>query len=1105
MRFAKRLYSTLWCLCPLLLMAQANKQRVALVTSHIAPAEKEALQKLLSSVPGYTVQLVTLQQLQQQPLAGYAGIWYHRTDTTAPDATEQALGGKLANYVKQGGNLFLGMEAMPLLNVWGWESAPVTLRYDTVKDEGFGRPLGFHAFKTHPLFEGLQGGAYVSKQPADHVVRKHGFYDSSVPVRAKVAGIDWTYITFSENNKLLAELTIGKGRVIAAGAYLYYAAENYNRQHLEVFTQNVLRYLTGHKFSEKARYWTYDPLTINSTAFNVSPLAPVKATHWQLPQPSLQMTLQQPGADFYNLSGRRVLWMGKLNGGMDELWVHPYMALRDFEAGIQLTGTDSVHWLRHIPCTVTVTPEYLVRQYAIGNSVLKEIYTVSYDQPNGVAHYEIEGASAATLHLSFAANLRYMWPYSAQATRSIRYAFNKAVNGHLISAQDGELNTAVLYSRQPVKQSAQVIAEKQAVRMTTQLSLTAAAPVNIYIAGSSTSMQDALASLRKESKQLNTLFLQSNQHYRDLLAGYLHFNTPDSLFDQGYAWALVRTDQFVQTTPGLGTALMAGFGTTARGWNGRHAISGRPGYAWYFGRDAQWSAMAINAYGGYDRVKEQLATFVRFQDLNGKIYHELTSSAVAHYDASDATPLFLVLAGHYLKCSGDTAFVRSIWPHIELAMNFCYSTDTDGDGLIENTNVGHGWIEGGPLFGTHTEFYLAGSWAAALESMDYMSKALGTDRKQYAQHAARVKGMLNNDFWNKDKQHFYNGKYKDGSYMDQSTGFATVPIYLKAITDTAKAFTVVQRITGSKFTTDWGLRMLAEDNPQYKAGSYHAGMVWPLYGGWASMTAFAAGLYKAGYQYLMSNALVYRDWAPGSIEETINGDIYKPNGVCANQCWSETMVVQPAIEGMLGFEADALANTLRLQPWFPWHWPSATVRNIRMGHTLLHMQLKRAAQQTIYELDINQPTSLLFAPAFPLLTKVASVTVDGQPIAFQLQQQADGLRVALDLNLARGKHTVVINTSGGIGVLPIVTKAEPGQPSGGLKILSEKLTPTGLEWEAEGRPGKTYQFTVQAQQPIAAMQGARIVSQQQALVTVEVTMPAAAEAYSRQTIRVMLQ
>jgi hypothetical protein len=63
-------------------------------------------------------------------------------------------------------------------------------------------------------------------------------------------------------------------------------------------------------------------------------------------------------------------------------------------------------------------------------------------------------------------------------------------------------------------------------------------------------------------------------------------------------------------------------------------------------------------------------------------------------------------------------------------MDYCYSTDTDGDGLIEISNVGHGWLEGGELFGSKTEFYLCGIWAQALRDASYISGLCGNTRKQ---------------------------------------------------------------------------------------------------------------------------------------------------------------------------------------------------------------------------------------------------------------------------------------------------------------------------------------------------------------------------------------
>ncbi|KYP15393.1 amylo-alpha-1,6-glucosidase, partial [Flavihumibacter sp. CACIAM 22H1] len=881
---------------------------------------------------------------------------------------------------------------------------------------------------------------------------------------------------------------------------LYYSVANKNKEHLEVFTKNVLQYLSTSKKQPGTYYWNYDSLQLTASRFHSEKLAPLPAGKWSLPKPSLSLQIDKPGPDFYDLVGRRILWMGKLDAGMEEVWIHPYMALRDFEAGIKLKTEDSIRWLRNIRPAVTVSPEFLVREYPVGEGRLKEIYAVSYDKATGVAHYEIEAAEVDFLVVRYASNLRYMWPYSQLATGSMRYGFDKALNAHRISGQEGELNTLVHYSSQPIRETATINPEKQQVAFELSLPLAASRPVNISLLGGEDSPEQLVQQLRRQQVGFDRIFEQSNQYYKKLLDQYVRFETPDSVFNQGYAWALARTDQFVQTTPGIGTALMAGFGTTARGWNGRHRISGRPGYAWYFGRDAQWSAMAINAYGDFATVREQLQTFIRFQDLNGKIYHELTSSGVAHYDASDATPLFITLAAHYLKYSGDTVYIRQIWPSLLKALKFCEETDTDKDGLIENTNVGHGWIEGGPLFGTHTEFYLAGCWSATLEAMAYMSAALGKEANSYQVKAAAVKKTIDRDFWNAEKGYFYNGKYKDGSYMDQSTGFATVPMYLNAVTDRQKSKTVMKKITGSGFSTDWGIRMLEENNPRYKPGSYHAGMVWPLYNGWGSLGAYANGMYKAGFQYIMNSLQVYKSWAPGSIEETLNGEIYKPNGVCSHQCWSETMVVQPAIEGMLGFEPDAVSNSIKLAPVFPWNWEWATIANLRMGASTLGFKMRRANGQTIFSFQTNSSLLLKFSPVFPLGTKIASVQWMGKQIPFVIRQEEDGLKVVLDLPVEAPNPELVIHTSGGMGALPVLTAAVVNQPSTGLKILEETVDASRHRLLVEGRPGREYTVDLYSTAQVVSIKNASLVKRKANLITLRVKMPASGNAYSREEI-----
>src|SRR5229473_1803519 len=167
---------------------------------------------------------------------------------------------------------------------------------------------------------------------------------------------------------------------------------------------------------------------------------------------------------------------------------------------------------------------------------------------------------------------------------------------------------------------------------------------------------------------------------------------------------------------------------STRSWSTRQAWGdGRPGYAWYFGRDACWTALAALAAGDFSLARLALGHLGDTQDVTGKVIHELTTSGLAHYDAADSTPLFLLLAGRYVAWTGDLPFLEERWPELERAYAFCLTTDRDRDGLIENAGVGHGWLEMGPLAGAKTSLYLASVWLAALESLAPVAQALGKE------------------------------------------------------------------------------------------------------------------------------------------------------------------------------------------------------------------------------------------------------------------------------------------------------------------------------------------------------------------------------------------
>ena len=69
-------------------------------------------------------------------------------------------------------------------------------------------------------------------------------------------------------------------------------------------------------------------------------------------------------------------------------------------------------------------------------------------------------------------------------------------------------------------------------------------------------------------------------------------------------------------------------------------------------------------------------------------------------------------------------FLKLQWDSILKAYRFSDATDTDGDGLIENTGVGHGWVEGGALYPAHEEIYMQGLWVEALAGIAELAAAM---------------------------------------------------------------------------------------------------------------------------------------------------------------------------------------------------------------------------------------------------------------------------------------------------------------------------------------------------------------------------------------------
>jgi len=1059
-----------------------KKISIGFVTRNNIENEKEirAAYTFLTDNKNYNPKKISFEEIAQNNfiLSDFDLVWFHDPDTGefAESDISKRVFNAFKNYIDKQGNLLLTQNAFKLLSILGLEeNEPQTISVE-VKDQGYGRKRGFHSFRTHPIFKHLYGGAYVFNPVKDTLIRQIGYFNFQKKTSGNIVAVDRAYIRFKEDKKLILEYKNGNGKIISIGSYIQFSTENYNQQHLELFFHNVINYLTD-RIKGEQHYWHQDDCTVQKFSSETDTLKFPDSFQWRKKQSEIILTRDKATDYPWDMAGQRMVIMGNENAGIEEIWSHPIMVLRDYEIGYRFISDKRIHWLSDNDPEIAIEPHAFTRTYTIENCSLTEIITTDITRPVGIIHYDYTGTKPVHLYLRFKSNLRYMWPYSSRVFGSLHYDWNRKGNYFIIKDKSGDFSSIIGTNKIPQQN---MIGQFGAVSFKNeQLVGTPGSAFQVYalsefllydqdsfdviISSSSQGAKKCKDHYSEAVRKPYSIYTSSYTYYQNLLHEKLRVTAPDPIFNEGYTWALIGTDKFFVHTPGIGKSLVAGYATTAHGWDGGQEVSGRPGYAWYFGRDGQWSGFALNGYGDFEKVKEILIQYLDFQDISGKIYHELTTSGVVHYDASDATPLFLILAGDYLRHSGNKEFIQSNWRKIKKTIDYCYSTDTDNDKLIENINVGHGWVEGGHLYGGKSTLYLSSCWAEALKQASYMANVLGktAESEKYKEDYDAVARIINQKFWNAETGCFNHSVTEDRSFITDVTVMPSIPLYFNQIQDYSKSQSVLDKIAANNFSSEWGVRIVSEASEHFNPRGYHTGSVWPLFTGWTALAEYNNYKPFQGFQHLMDNLVIYKDWSLGYIEEVLHGASYKPSGVCSHQCWSETMILQPLIEGMLGLEPSALRNTLSFSPVLPFHWNTFRVENIRVGNTLLHMDMIKKNNKVFYHFTQNHKAGLNidFKPVFPHTTVIKTITVNGEEININLNKHSSLTIPEFDF-IIKDTVMVEIEYQGGIYVIPDFIIPETGETAEGLRVISQNFENNRFLINLGAPAGSSYNITV---------------------------------------------
>jgi len=778
--------------------------------------------------------------------------------------------------------------------------------------------------------------------------------------------------------------------------------------------------------------------------------------------------------EFLSAVGTRAGLFGDESGRM-EAWVYPLKLLRNF--GLQFEAEGHLVPAEAIARTVIVRPEASTIVYAGDTFRVRETFFVPVQEAGGVVLLDIESEKPLNVRVSFERDFQLEWPAALGATFS---AWDPKL--HAFSFGEEQKRYAALIGSPTATNEHLEYQTNYSASNENSFDLGATSQKHesriVIISASVHGPVEAEATYQQLTANYQKLLSESAEYYRSYLARTVSVEIPDAQMQHAYDWSRISMVQGLVNNPYLGTGLIAGYRTSG--------TSQRPGFAWFFGRDSIWTALALDAEGDFATTRTALEFLSKFQRDDGKIPHEIAQTASLvdwfknfpyPYVSADATPLFIVGMSDYVTSSGDVAFAQDKWDSVWKAYQFLHST-YDAQGVPQNFGIGHGWVEGGPLLPVKGEIYQSGVSAAALRALANLARLLGKEdgERQASQEASRLEQLLNQAFWIAEKKRYAFALDQAGKPVDEPTVLTTVPMWFHLLRED-QAQPMINELATPGHQTDWGMRIISAESPKYSGGGYHYGAVWPLFTGWASMGEYQYHRALPAYLNLRANALLGLDGSLGHVTEVLSGDYYQPLSTSSpHQIWSAAMVVSPLLRGLFGLSLDANAHMLTFAPHVPADWPSFAIKNVHVGTCALDLKYERSDQGFTLEVDRSGPgeCKVEFSPSISPLAEVMTVEMNGHLVQHRVLKSAVDQHMVVQFPVNEGANKLGVAVRNDFGLSLPSGLPELGNASRGLRIMSEtwSVAKDRLELEVAGIQGFSYELRVWNAGQLSRVEGA---------------------------------
>ena len=729
----------------------------------------------------------------------------------------------------------------------------------------------------------------------------------------------------------------------------------------------------------------------------------------------------------FTVSGERGVLVGQQRGEL-EAWVLPVKLLSHLTIEARVDDYPVPIELNDMAREIEVRPDRTTITYSHIALVVRQIMFAPDDAPEGtgaLVMFTVDALRPVDLIFRFTGELRAMWPQLSSGVTSTEWVTNKGGDGYYVLHSDfpdfagavtipgAKPGIMTPYQERPQSHPLELLLHVDPARDRNKLFPLLMAVGRDQLHASVPALGTALMTL---NSQLPELYSRHAAAYAAREHKQMELVSPDPLLNASFTWAETSIEQLRARTADGHIAFVAGYYSSGD--------SARPGFGWFFGRDALYTIFALDSYGDFEDARAELAYLAKEQRADGKIMHERSQTAEYtnwaslpyEYAAADSTPLFLMAMNDYVRSSGDVAFLREEAGEVKKAWMFETTHDANGDGIYDNSQ-GTGWVESWHGVFPQQEIYLALLDEQASAAMAELAKRLSLSAIATAadSRAATIHKTIEAEYFLPQSGRYAFSHNRDGNDLTD-TVFPAVG-WWSGDHGLEHPDAILKGWASHRFDTDWGARSVAESDPRFDPMSYHEGSVWPLFTGWAALAEYRSGHPLAGWTMTMQNADLTYAQDPGAVTELLSGVFYEPFGrSTSHQLWSSAMVLTPLLRGMFGLQVNGVEHTLRVDPQLPADWDRVSLKRVRVGDSVVDLSFTRESDAWHVELAPLQGPSV----------RLEGAGGDGRSLEFPLP--------AIEIQLPHG--------------LP-----PRGSRTEGLKVLSEIRSPRSIRLELEGLSG----------------------------------------------------